>query len=339
MKPGTGDWQFPGKKSVALLTENIGVSYGTLTLLGLNHARALVQPTTAHFLIGENCIYSCRFCAQAKCSKSSPNMLSRVTWPRKDWSDIASPLAKAIAAGPVKRACLQVVESPGATAQAIALIKKIRAISRSFPVSVCVVPTSVSRLELLFKAGASRLGLPVDVASSRIYAQIKDRGFAETWEILRKSSEKWPGRISTHLIVGVGESEEDIVECISMANALGITVALFAFTPVKGTPMQDMPAPPVASYRRAQLAGYCLLMGGSLDWIEFENGRIAKIKVPDKDLLNDIRRGIPFQTSGCSDCNRPYYNERPGQVPMNYPRPLSDSEARKCLLESQLDIG
>jgi biotin synthase-related radical SAM superfamily protein len=41
------------------------------------------------------------------------------------------------------------------------------------------------------------------------------------------------------------------------------------------------------------------------------------------DLLAD---GRAFETSGCVACNRPYYNERPGQVPYNYPRPLTAGE-------------
>lgn len=321
------------------MIENIGVSYGTLTLLGLNNARALDEPTTAHFLLGEDCVYSCRFCAQAKSSNCAHNMLSRITWPQKSWGDIAMPLAEEIDSGRVKRICLQVVEAPGATSAALAVLRQIRRISKSVPISVCVTPTLVSRVRVFFKAGASNVGLPVDVASGSLHEQIKGRRFHDAWETLRKASQMWPGRISTHFIAGLGETEEDMVRCIAMARDLGITVGLFAFTPVRGTPMQDASAPSVASYRRIQLAAYCLSRGGSLDWIGFQDGRIAHIGIPDQSLIREIQQGIPFQTSGCSHCNRPYYNERPGQVPMNYPRPLSDCEARNCLLESQLNIG
>lgn len=321
------------------MTEKIGVSYGTLTLLGLNNARPLARPTTAHFLLGENCVYSCKFCSQASSSDCSQNMLSRITWPQKPWSEIGEPLAEAIASGAVKRICLQVVEAPGATPAALALARKIRAISSVIPVSVCVTPSSVSRVRLLIEAGASTVGLPVDVASSSLHEQIKGRGFHDTWEVLRKASEMWPGRISTHFIAGLGETEEDIVSCIAKAYDLGITVGLFAFTPVRGTLMQDAPAPSLSSYRRVQLAAYCLSKGGSLDWIEFRDGRVFGITIPDRALISDIQKGIPFETSGCSHCNRPYYNERPGQAPMNYPRPLTAAEAQDCLLESELDIS
>jgi len=321
------------------LIEKIGVSYGTLTVLRLNNAKPLVRPATAHFMLGENCIYSCKFCAQGRGSHSAPHMLSRVTWPQVSWDRLAMPLAQGIASREVRRVCLQVVEAPGAVPAALALIRQIRKISGRIPISVCITPTSVSRAGLFLEAGASRVGLPVDVASVRLHEQIKGRSFQDAWAVLRKASQLWPGRVSTHFIAGLGETEEEMVRCIAKARDLGVTVALFAFTPVKGTPMEDVLAPDIGVYRRIQLAAYCLSRGGSLDWIEFEAGRIARISIPNPELLREILEGRAFETSGCSDCNRPYYNERPGQVPMNYPRPLTAEEARNCLLESQLSIG
>lgn len=321
------------------MLETIGVSYGTLMLLGLKDARVLDMPTTAHFLVGENCVYSCKFCAQARTSDCSHNMLSRITWPRTPWEQVEASLAGAIGSGELKRVCLQVVDAPGSTSAALAFVRKIRAAGCLIPLSVCVTPTSVSRVRLLLEAGASTVGLPIDVASDGLHRQIKGRGFSEAWEVLEEASQLWPGKISTHFIAGLGETEEDIVSCIAKAYDLGITVGLFAFTPVRGTLMQDAPAPSLSSYRRVQLAAYCLSKGGSLDWIEFRDGRVFGITIPDRALISDIQKGIPFETSGCSHCNRPYYNERPGQAPMNYPRPLTAAEAQDCLLESELDIS
>lgn len=321
------------------MIDEIGVSYGTLTLLGLKNAQTMVEPTTAHFMIGEGCTYSCKFCSQAKCSHSSPHLLSRVIWPKRAWSDLASPLDEAISGGLLKRACLQIVESPGATNQAIGLIRQIRAISDTFPISVCVVPTSVARVELFFQSGASRVGLPLDAACPRIYSEIKGREFTEAWDVLKKASKRWPGRISTHLIVGIGETEEEMARCIADVNSLGITVGLFAFTPVRGTQMQHVPAPSLASYRRVQLVSHILRRGGRLEQISFKGGKIASVEISSSNVLDEVKKGIPFQTSGCAYCNRPYYNERPGQIPMNYPRALSKQEAHDCLLQSQLNVG
>jgi biotin synthase-related radical SAM superfamily protein len=47
---------------------------------------------------------------------------------------------------------------------------------------------------------------------------------------------------------------------------------------------------------------------------------------------------LPFLTSGCADCNRPFYNEKPSGPIYNYPRKLTTQEIKvvKCQLETQI---
>jgi biotin synthase len=47
--------------------------------------------------------------------------------------------------------------------------------------------------------------------------------------------------------------------------------------------------------------------------------------------------GEPFQTSGCPDCNRPFYNEKPGGPLYNYPRPLTISERSRAVREMEIE--
>jgi len=44
-----------------------------------------------------------------------------------------------------------------------------------------------------------------------------------------------------------------------------------------------------------------------------------------------VGKGLAFRTSGCSSCNRPYYNESPGTELYNYPSELSEDEADRAL--------
>ncbi len=46
--------------------------------------------------------------------------------------------------------------------------------------------------------------------------------------------------------------------------------------------------------------------------------------------------GEPFRTSGCPDCNRPFYNEPPGGPLFNYPRPLTRAEADRAVQEMEM---
>jgi biotin synthase-related radical SAM superfamily protein len=47
--------------------------------------------------------------------------------------------------------------------------------------------------------------------------------------------------------------------------------------------------------------------------------------------------GEPFQTSGCPDCNRPFYNEQPGGPLYNYPRPLTAGEVARAIQDMGRD--
>jgi biotin synthase len=53
-----------------------------------------------------------------------------------------------------------------------------------------------------------------------------------------------------------------------------------------------------------------------------------------ESLVNLPGFGESFMTRGCPDCNRPYYNERPGGPMYNYPFPLGTGEAERALKEA-----
>ena len=74
-----------------------------------------------------------------------------------------------------------------------------------------------------------------------------------------------------------------------------------------------------------------------LDDMEFDNkGTIINFGISSDDiLLKTIKSGLPFLTSGCPGCNRPYYNERPGQELYNFPEPLSIQELNR--IEKQFE--
>ena len=46
------------------------------------------------------------------------------------------------------------------------------------------------------------------------------------------------GNVSTHVIVGLGETEKEAVEVIQRCVDMGVLPALFAFTPVRGTALE-----------------------------------------------------------------------------------------------------
>jgi len=108
---------------------------------------------------------------------------------------------------------------------------------------------------------------------------------------------------------------------------MGGCTHLFSFFPEKGSAMENHPAPPLAVYRRIQLARWLIDSGlASLQTMDFDSsGRITSFGVPAVQLEQIIRSGAPCETSGCPGpdgrvaCNRPYGNEKPGQAIRNFP--------------------
>jgi len=253
----------------------IGVSAGTAHVLGLSRLAIDVLPTTAYLLVGERCVRDCAFCAQARSSKARTDLLSRITWPAQDEATTLEALAKAYAQGLLKRACLQVTAGPQALAQAGRLTQAIRQ-RCSIPVCAAVLPSSLSQAEGLLAAGVAVIGFGLDAATPEVYRQVKEAGYglrtaagtgqgsALWWQqvaLIEEVARRHPGRVSVHLIVGLGESERDMAYLIQRLADLGVIIALFAFTPVPGTAMEHVPPPPLAAYRRLQVARY-LIAGG-----------------------------------------------------------------------------
>jgi len=310
---------------VLLPVIRIGVSAGTAEVLGLDRAQSKCKPTTAYLLVGEGCSQSCAFCPQARESASKTDLLSRVTWPAFDRERVVAEAVSAFQRGDIGRVCLQSVFSPGSWEVLLRTVEAIRAAS-SVPISVSALPRVRLAREAL-TAGADRVGLPLDAATPSLYRKIKAQDPSRALEELTRAAQEFPGRISTHLIVGLGETEEEVLRQFQSLVDLGITVALFAFTPVRGTPMEAREQPDLASYRVIQAATHLMRSGAvRVENMSFREGRLAGVGLsPDRTRLALVK-GDAFRTTGCGSCNRPYYNESPRGPLYNYPRPLTAPE-------------
>jgi len=172
-----------------------------------------------------------------------------------------------------------------------------------------------------------RLGLPMDVASPRIYRELRSGCFEREEGLIEEVAERFRGRLSTHLIVGLGEREDELVRMMTKLHLLGVTIALFAFTPCPGTKMAKNPAPDYKKYRRVQIARY-LIERDIASYLDFEFDSQGDITYFGRSWseLKQILEPSAFMTSGCPGCNRPFYNERPSSRMYNYPKPLSRKE-------------
>jgi biotin synthase len=255
--------------------------------------------------------------------------LSRVNWPSWNQDEILDAVEMAYAEDRIQRCCLQVTVSPRALDKVMEITGRL---GHRLPVSVSVVASPAQVKELL-DSGAERVGLSLDAANEEAYRWVKGGDLRTALGIIQKTALLFPGRITTHLMVGLGETEEEMVRMIALLLRWGVTPSLFALTPIRGTAMQDESPPSLESYRRLQVARYLLVQGVcSVEDLSYsEQGRLVDFGLPRSELEEALADGEAFQTSGCPGCNRPYYNEPPRGPLYNYPRPLTGREVSDAL--------
>jgi len=334
---------------VAIAEENpkkIRVSVGSAIVLGLLSGKLDAAPTTAYLMTYRKgkCVANCGFCPQARESHSRTDMLSRVSWPAFPIEKILSGLDKAVIDDEIKRVCIQALNYPEVFTDLIALTRAIHQ-KVNVPISISCQPLNSENIRQLAEAGAERIGIPLDAATEELFDKIKglSAGGPYSWKkqfkllsdavnIFGKS------KVSTHLIVGLGETEREMVKIIQRCVDMSVLPALFAFTPISGTALGNNAQPPIQKYRRIQIARHLIVHGiaGYEDMRFDEEGYISDFSVDEQTLLQIIQIGEPFPTSGCPNCNRPYYNEKPSGPIYNYPRKIGQKELSE--IESQLSL-
>jgi lipoyl synthase len=306
----------------------IGVSAGTAAVLGLRKYRCDVRPETAYLMLGEGCRGTCLFCAQSSHIGGSSRRLSRITWPQFPGEMVVDRLVHASGEGLFKRICLQMVNSPDVLRMAQNFLGGPGPGLRER----CGIPVGISsnalgrpEIESLFGEGMiDSLAVPLDAATPHVFREIKGEGWEDHVHLLLWAAEKYPHRIATHLMVGIGESEEDLVNMLTYLYSMGIRVGIFAFTPLKGTPLAGRMPPSLSAYRRLQLVHH-IIKKGMHRTFTIEGGKVHFPGELESSFIAELG-GDPFETSGCPGCNRPYYNERPGGIIYNYPRVLTKEE-------------
>lgn len=291
-------------------------SYGTLQLLGIKPGGYPFTPKTAFFLLGEKCLGGCLFCPQ---SEGQEGKLSRVTWPEIDEDEAIDALPKTA----LDRICLQATKSGTSLDKVTEFIFKINQLTTA-PVSVSMHIENEEQAEILFQSGADDISLALDTATEELSQKIKKTSLSPKIRLLKSIAKLHPFKVTTHLIMGLGETEQELVELARDLISSGINVSLFAFTPIPGTTLENLPQPEISRYRKVQ-AILAQIRKNNDHKIIYENGKIKDIGDTGNLEPSD------FQNPGCIGCNRPYYNEKPGGVMYNFPNPPDIDKIKKEL--------
>ncbi|MGQ9781129.1 MAG: radical SAM protein [Nitrososphaeria archaeon] len=308
----------------------VRVSAGTLAVLRLLNMRMTVMPTTAYLLqySGEGCQAKCSFCPQSMNSHSRKELVSRIPWPVTELRELVQHLKHESS---FQRICLQSVLKSSFEEELIESIQLIRSSGITTPISVGTTPVHLTILEALRRLKVDRIGVGLDAASEETFNLMKGPfRYRDFWDFIADSLDAFgPRRVIVHLIFGLGESEVEFARTMEKAYGMGADVALFPFTPVAGTPMQNVHQPEIGRYRLMQIVRQHLADGHRLEEI-VEEGDMLSLKKSFK-WADDSGS---FLTSGCPGCNRPFYNERASKI-YNYPS-MSLLEADRKTVEEQI---
>ncbi|UCE75148.1 MAG: radical SAM protein [Methanomassiliicoccales archaeon] len=311
----------------------IRVAIGTASVLGLTNIKMSAYPTTAHLMTPGKCKFSCKFCTQSNSSTADDKLLSRISWPEHESEKVLTALQNK--QDRFQRVCLQVVHSNGPE-DFLRYVKEIRK-RCDIPLSVDLKADDMATIRRTFEAGADVVGLPIDAANKEVFAEVKEGSFLEQLDLIKKAASEFEGKISTHLIIGLGETEKDAVELMNKMHEDGVVLALFAFTPIKGTALENKKRPSIEHYRRIQAARFLIYNDFAPNFKFDEKERIAGFGISSDELSNRLKPSA-FQTTGCLGCNRPFYNESPGKVLYNYPYVPSQEEFNTAFSASVIGL-
>ncbi len=318
------------------------LSIGTAVQLGLETGPRNPDFTTAFLMTYQEgkCEANCAFCPQARESSASSDRLSRISWPEFTFVSIIENWPPP---GQFRRICVQTICYPDVVNDVEDIVGRLRQITK-LPISVAIHPVSKGELKKLKDAGVSNIGIALDASTPDLFDKIKgkQRNSQYRWEKHKQALQDaiaifGKGKATTHLIVGLGESEFEAAKFISQMYQEGVTVGLFAFTNIKGTSLENHPTPNLESYRRIQVVRHLISKGElKIDQIvEVDDSRI-NIDIDPSFLREALSSGEAFRVTGCKGCNRPFYNERPRGPMYNFPRDLTQEEIRKAIEETRL---
>ena len=300
----------------------VRASVGTLATIGLLKIDIVEKPTTAYILLysQSGCLGTCTFCPQSISSTSNKSLVSRVSWPEVD----LRVLTKGIKDVEVfKRVCIQTVIKEGFKDDVLEIVNTLVGEGVNKPISISLTPTDKDYLILLKDLGVDSLGIGFDTATPKTFSLVrKPYSWYEYMGFLRDCIDVFgPSKIYIHLIYGLGDNDLEFLNTMKYFTSLGVKIALFAFTPIKGTPYESRERPNIINYRKIQVLRYLLTLGYDVnDYIVVSGDNVYLRRELVKDILENIDKYLnAFITSGCPGCNRPFYNESVKGPHYNYP--------------------
>ena len=308
----------------------------------------------------EGCRANCAYCGLARHREAERDYADRnfirVDWPAVPMADIVDIVAKDLENSPFHRMCISMITHPRSEEDTFTVLEQWtdRIDPDAIPVSILSNPTTMTRddVQRTKDLGADIFTVALDAATPELFDRTRGKGvqsphkWKKYWDIMLEARDIFgPQKFGAHIIVGMGETEQEVLSLVQELVDLGGHSHMFCFFPEEGSLMDHLPATPRDQWRRVQLARYLIdYRDVRVDHMTFdEAGRVKSYGISDAELSDVIDAGIAFRTSGCpgkfqddiSACDRPYGDSPPSNI-ASYPFQPKKKDIRK--IRKQLDI-
>lgn len=285
----------------------------------------------------EGCRANCSYCGLARHREEehayADRNFIRVDWPTVRYEDVIASVQNHADGGAFERMCISMITHPESGADTLSLLDRWVETLPHIPVSILSNPTTMGYEDLveLRQRGAEIFTVALDAASPEVFERTRGKTVKSPhrwdryWQAIEWAAEIYgPEKFGAHLICGMGETEQELLNVCQRIRDLGGHNHMFAFFPERGSMMEDWAPVPRAQWRRVQLARFLIDYRDVpvCDMVFDECGAIVDFGLDRGDLESILESGIPFQTSGCpgagdervSACNRPYGDSSPGDI-------------------------
>ena len=283
----------------------------------------------------QGCFSDCAYCGLARNRPGSYEDKSfiRVDWPLAATDEVVARMAKY--EEKLTRLCISMVTHGSAYRDTVDITERIAAKVRT-PLSILVAPPTLNyeRLKTFKEIGVDMIGVGLDAVTEKVFFERRTNvpqgglKWQNYWDVINDSREIFgPWKVNCHTLVGLGESDRDLITMFYDLKQRQIFSYLFCFNPEPDSRMGGEPKSSITRWRRIQLVKSLLedydLAPGRIQFNE--NGDLTGLKISFAEAYRVVKTGMPFMTNGCPGengepgCTRPYGSYRPSEPYRDYP--------------------
>ena len=285
------------------------------------------------------CLSDCSYCGLARTRPGAYEEKSfiRVEWPLVETDRLISRMKTH--EDKLTRLCISMVTHGSAYRDTLEITKKLTSTLRT-PLSILVAPPTLNteKLQQFKDNGVDMIGVGLDAVTEETFRQHRTNvpngslRWDNYWNIINESRRIFgPWKVNIHTVVGLGETDKDLIDMFVYLKEHQILPYLFSFNPEPDSRMAFSEKASITRWRRIQLVKHLIeKYEFPADAVSYDDkGMIRKMEIRGQSIaraIEDLDAGIPFMTNGCpseggeeAGCSRPYGSYRPSESFRDFP--------------------